>query len=49
MWIRVQNFHEEFDPKTYRLGWIKPVDSSGLPSLPRYNRLAKLGIKLVEF
>ena len=49
MWVWVQNFHEEPNPKIHESGQVKPMDSSKLPSLPRYNRLAKLGIELVEF
>ena len=49
MQVQVQNFHDESDLKTCRSDWVKSVDSNELPSLPRYNRLAKLGMKLVEF
>ena len=45
MWVRIQDFHEEPNPKTCRSDQIKLADSNGLPSLPRYNRLAKLGIE----
>ena len=45
MRIQIQDFHEEFNPKTCGLDQIKPAGSNELSSLPRYNRLAKLEIE----